>query len=147
MSTRKKVLIGVTAMSVLAVTLAARAPHFRDRAAMRTLVAGYLDLNEVQKSDAEAIFDAARESAQPVMEQLRQGHEAVRNAIKSGAPEQEVENLASQQGVLMGQVAGIYAKAFSRFYALLTPEQKEKAEKLHDQFRDSMRRRFDLSEK
>jgi Spy/CpxP family protein refolding chaperone len=135
MSTRKKVLVVAAIASVLAATVLAQVPHFRHRAGMHALIAGHLDLTDTQKTDAKAIFGAARESARPLVEQLKEGHEAMRDAIKAGSSDQELQALADQQGIMIGQVAGIYAKAFAKFYASLNPEQKEKAEELHDHFK------------
>ena len=109
---------------------------------MHELIAGYLDLTDAQKEQAKSIFQAARQAAQPVVEQLRQGHEAVAAAVKSGASDQQLQQLADRQGTLVGQLAGIHAKAFAKFYAILTPEQKAKADKLHERFKEAFRQRL-----
>jgi Spy/CpxP family protein refolding chaperone len=131
MSTRKKVLIVAAIGSLLAATLLAQVPHFRHRAGTHALIARYLDLTDIQKTDAKATFDAARESARPL-----------RDTIKAGSSDQELQALADQQGIMIGQVAGIYAKAFAKFYASLNPEQKEKAEELHGHFKGFRGHRF-----
>jgi Spy/CpxP family protein refolding chaperone len=138
MSTRKKVLIVVAAVVALGATVVAQAPRFHHRARMHAFIARQLDLTEAQKAEAKEIFKEARESAKPLVAQLREGHKA----IKAGTSELELEQLASEQGTLVGKVAGIYAKAFSKFYASLTPEQKQKADKLHEQFKEFRGLRF-----
>jgi Spy/CpxP family protein refolding chaperone len=90
-----------------------------------------LDLTAAQKETAKGIFDQAKTSAQPIRDQLKQNHEAMAAAIKAGKSEAELTQLATQEGTLMGQLAAIRAKAFSSFYAQLTPEQKTKADQLH----------------
>ena len=142
MSTRKKLIIGAVATLVVAAALLAHAPRFRHRAGMHALIAGYLDLTESQKAEAEAIFKSAHESAEPLVTQLKQGHEALVDAIKTGKSEQELGQLTDQQGALVGKVGGIYATAFARFYATLTPEQREKADELLQQFREFRGHRF-----
>ena len=108
----------------------------------KEFLATSLGLTDAQKEQAKAIFDAARQSAEPFVAQLKQGHEATREAIKSGKSDQELQQLAERQGALMGQVAAVHTKAFAKFYALLTPEQKEKADKMHEQLRGMMQHRF-----
>jgi Spy/CpxP family protein refolding chaperone len=90
-----------------------------------------LNLTDAQKETAKGIFNDAKTSAQPVVDQLKQGHEAMAAAIKAGKSDAELTQLATQQGTLMGQLAAIHAKAFSSFYAQLTPDQKTKADQLH----------------
>ena len=143
MSTRRKLIVGVVAtLVVVAAALVAHPPRLGRRAAMHTLMAGYLDLNESQKAEAEAIFKAAHESAEPLVTQLKQGHEVLVDAIKAGKSEQELGQLTDQQGALVGKVGGIYATGFAKFYATLTPEQKGKAEELHQQLGEFRGHRF-----
>ena len=142
MSTRKKLIIGVVATLVVAATLLAHASRLCHRGGMHTLIAGYLDLTESQKAEAETIFKSAHESAEPFVTQVKQGHEVLVDAIKAGKSEQELGQLTDQQGAVVGKVGKIYATAFARFYTTLTPEQKEKAEDLHQQFREFRGHRF-----
>ena len=143
MSTRKKLFIGMVAtLVVVAATLLASGPRFCNRAGMHTLIGGYLDLTESQKAEAEMMFKSAHESAEPFVTQLKQGHEVLVDAIKAGKSEQELGQLTDQQGALVGKVGQIYATAFARFYTTLTPEQKDKAEELHQQFSEFRGHRF-----
>jgi protein CpxP len=97
---------------------------------MQQFLAIYLDLTEAQQAQAKEIFAAARASAAPVAAQLRSGREEMAAAVKANQPDAELERIANRQGVLLGQLAAIRAKAQAKFYALLTPVQREKAEKL-----------------
>jgi Spy/CpxP family protein refolding chaperone len=90
-----------------------------------------LNLTDAQKETAKGIFNDAKTSAQPIRDQLKQSHEAMAAAIKAGKSEAELTQLATQEGTLVGQLAAIRAKAFSSFYAQLTPDQKAKADQLH----------------
>lgn len=109
---------------------------------LREFMAEYLDLTDAQKTQAAGIFDAARAAAEPLVEQLKAGHESMRDAIKSGKSDSELQRIADQQGILMGQLAGGHAKAMAKFYAILTPQQKAKADKLHDLVKSRIGERF-----
>lgn len=106
---------------------------------MQEFVATYLDLSESQKTEAERIFAAARETAKPVKEQLRQQREAVLNAVKAGDQER-IERLSQSTGAMVGRLMAIHTKAASEFYLTLTAEQKAKAEKLPGQLRGMLGR-------
>jgi Spy/CpxP family protein refolding chaperone len=144
MLTRKKVLSLGAAVLAGAGLLAAQAPRFHhgDPSHRLQMLATALDLTDAQKQQAQVIFDAARQQSQPVAAQLKQGHESMAAAIKAGKPESDLDQIAAQQGALVGQLAGIHAKAFSKFYALLTPDQKTKADKLHQEFAGAFASRF-----
>jgi Spy/CpxP family protein refolding chaperone len=91
-----------------------------------------LNLTEDQKQQAKSIWQAARESSRPVAQQLRQSRMALRDAAKSGRPDAEIDQLSANVGNLAGQMAAVRAKAFGKFYALLTPEQRAKADQMAD---------------
>ena len=105
-------------------------------------VADALGLTDAQKEQAKAIFQGAREESQPLAAQLKQNHKAVADAVKTGKSEAEIQQLAQSQGPLLGQLAGIHAKAMAKFYGILTPEQRDKADKMHDQMMQHFGGRF-----
>jgi Spy/CpxP family protein refolding chaperone len=94
-------------------------------------LASKLDLTDAQKQSAQTIFAQSREAAKPVIEQLKQGHEAMAAAIKAGKSETELTQIATQQGALVGQLSAIHAKAYAQLYAQLSPDQRAKADQLH----------------
>jgi Spy/CpxP family protein refolding chaperone len=108
------------------------------RGKARAFIASYLGLTESQKTRAKEIFEAARVQAQPVAAQLKQGHQALREAVKAGKSDAEIDALARQQGALMGQLSATRAKAFAKLYTLLTPEQKDKADQLREHVRGAL---------
>ena len=112
--------------------LLAQVPGFHRGERMKQLLATQLELTDAQKIQAKTIFETARQQAEPVVQQLKQGHEAVAAAVKANKSDQEIQQLANAQGALAGQLGGIHAKAMAKFYATLTPEQKDKADKLHE---------------
>ncbi len=108
------------------------------------MLAGYLDLTDAQREKAKVLARQAMDTARPVLDQLKQQHEAMRAAVQANKPEAEITQLATTQGALVGQLIGIHAKAMAQFYSLLTPEQQQKADKLHDHFRDMVGHRFGM---
>jgi Spy/CpxP family protein refolding chaperone len=85
-----------------------------------------LNLTDAQKQQARAIFKEARQSSQAVQQQLKQSREALAAAVKAGAPDAEIDRLTSSMSPLLAQSMAIHTKAFAKFYATLTPEQKTK---------------------
>ena len=98
-----------------------------------------LNLTEPQKQQAQTIFQHARQSAEPVRQELKQNREKLRAAAKMGNNETEIQRLAAEQGRLLGKLIAIRAEASAKFYQTLTPEQRVKADQMHDQFRQRMR--------
>jgi Spy/CpxP family protein refolding chaperone len=92
-----------------------------------------LNLTDQQKEQAKTIFKSERESARSAREQLRQERKAVQAAIQAGKPEAEVEQLAKNEGPALGDLAGMRAAAFAKFYGILTPEQQQKLASLHQE--------------
>lgn len=142
----KKQILGVAAAAALAAgalfAQQAQQPPKPRGEHMQQFLAEQLNLTEAQKTQAQTIFDQAKTQAKPVADQLRQGRDQMIQAIKAGKSDAELQQIADQQGQLMAQVSGIRAKAFAKFYTLLTPDQKTKADSLYEQFRGMMGRRF-----
>jgi Spy/CpxP family protein refolding chaperone len=110
------------------------------RGQMRQRFMQALNLTDAQKQQAEAIFQQARETSKPVREQLKSNREAMAQAVKSD-DQKEIRKLAQTEGSLMGQLIANRAEAKAKFYKLLTPEQRTKADQLHQQFRQRMEQR------
>lgn len=105
-------------------------------------IATYLGLTDAQKETFQAVLQDAKTQAEPIVTQLKTGHENMAAAIKAGKPESELTQIATAQGALMGQMAAIHAKAFAKIYAQLTPEQKAKADQLHEHMQGAMQSHF-----
>jgi Spy/CpxP family protein refolding chaperone len=86
-------------------------------------LAGYLNLTEAQKTQAEAIFSAARTAAEPLRGRLESAREALEAAVKAGKTDAEIDALAASIGTISGQLTAIHSKAMVKFRAILTPEQ------------------------
>jgi Spy/CpxP family protein refolding chaperone len=97
-------------------------------------IAQQLNLTDAQKQHAKTIFQQARQTAQPVREQLKQNRQALAEAAKAGNSDPTIQQLAVTQGNLLGQMVAVRTEAFAKFYATLTPEQRTKADQLQQQF-------------
>jgi Spy/CpxP family protein refolding chaperone len=99
-----------------------------------------LNLSDTQKQEAKAIFAKAREDAKPVREELRMNREAMHAAIKANDTA-KIHSLAAKQGTLMAKMTEIRADARAKFYAKLTPEQRTKADQMHEQMKQKWEQR------
>ena len=121
----------------------------QDRAAQRQQfqqkrldrLATVLSLTEAQKEQAQTIFTQSQQSATALNQQLKQNRDAMKAAVKSDNASQ-IQQLAAEQGKLLGQVIAIHSNAMAEFYKILTPEQQTKAEQLHQQFQGRMHHGF-----
>jgi Spy/CpxP family protein refolding chaperone len=101
-------------------------------------VAQALNLTDAQKEQARTIFEQARQSAQPIRQELKQNREKLSAAAKIKNSEGEIQKLATEQGRLLGKLIAIHTEASAKFYQMLTPEQRVKNDQLHQQFREKM---------
>lgn len=93
-------------------------------------IAGYLNLTADQKTQALAIVTDARTQMEALAPQLKDQREAIREAVKNNAGDNTIQLLATRQGDLLARLAAIRIKAMAKFYKMLTPEQKAKADEL-----------------
>jgi Spy/CpxP family protein refolding chaperone len=93
-------------------------------------LAGYLSLSETQKAQAQAIFTAAEAASETARGQLEAARTSLSSAVKINASDAELDRLSAAVGVIQGQLTAIQAKAATKFYALLTAEQKAKYDEL-----------------
>jgi Spy/CpxP family protein refolding chaperone len=100
-----------------------------------------LNLTDAQKAQAKTIFGQARETAKPVREELKANREALRAAVKADR-RSEIAKLSTERGNLMGKMLAVRTEAAAKFYQVLTPEQRAKADQLHQQFRQRTHERF-----
>jgi len=100
---------------------------------MQDFLATALNLTDDQKAQAQQIAADAQAQMKVLAPQMRDVRLAVSNAIKSGADDATLSSLAAQEGDLAGKAAAIRIKAMAKFYALLTPDQRDKADKMRGQ--------------
>ena len=103
----------------------APARHFQRQGGSGAVMAAALSLTDAQKSQMKSIFQEARQSAQPIRQQLRQTRQSLAAAVKAGNSDQ-IQQLAATEGTEMGQLAVIRASAHAKMFKMLTPEQQQK---------------------
>ena len=113
------------------------AAHWNRRALTHQRMMKALNLTDAQKDQAKAIFQQARQSAKPVVDQMKENRQALAAAVKANDRGQ-IAQLSAKQGQLRGQVTTIRAEAMAKFYRDLTPEQRAKA----DQMRQAVKARI-----
>jgi Spy/CpxP family protein refolding chaperone len=89
----------------------------------------HLDLSEEQKDAVQALREANREQLSPVMDELRENSQLLREAT----PETDILGIAERQGDLIAVVIAARAQLRFDFLALLTPEQVETLEQLKEE--------------
>ena len=94
-----------------------------------------LSLSEAQKTEVKGIFAAERPAFEPLLRQLFQGHQEMSNATRGGRfDEAEVRAIASRQAQAVADLIVAKERVKSKVFAVLTPEQRTKAEQMHERF-------------
>ena len=95
------------------------------------MMAAVLDLTDEQRTQVKEIVDAEWAAAKPLVRQLREKHRELREATKGAAfDEAAVRKLAADQAGIFTELIVAKARAKSKIFAVLTPEQQAKAEKI-----------------
>ncbi|MBA3016483.1 MAG: Spy/CpxP family protein refolding chaperone [Proteobacteria bacterium] len=91
-------------------------------------MADALELSESQRQEIEAVVTAEQENHGPLMEKIAEGKRQLMEASRSGEmDEAKIAGLAEEQGRLMGEMMVSRIRIKGQIFALLTPEQQEKA--------------------
>lgn len=85
-----------------------------------------LAFTPTQQEQAKAILDDEESALKPLIDQMKQASAALESAEKSAASDDELDQLGSNVGSIYAQMVSLEAKAASRIYAQLTPQQKQK---------------------
>ena len=101
------------------------ARHFQRQGRFGAVMAAALNLTDAQKSQMKSIFEEARQSSQPVRQQLKQTRQSLQAAIQAGNSDQ-IQQLSATEGTEMGQLTAIRASAHAKMFKMLTPEQQQK---------------------
>ena len=140
-STRNRVITGVLAVGVfltaVAVTHSVRAAEMRRGGMfsghMTRFFTEYLDLSDAQQTQVQQILTKDKPALQPLMQQMHQNRQQMRQLIESGAfDETKARALASQQTQTVTELAVQKAKMESDLYQVLTADQKTKLDKFLD---------------
>ena len=101
-------------------------------------MASYLNLTDAQRTQAQGFWREAHESAKALAPQLKQNRQAMSAAVKANNTA-DIERLAAQRGTLMGKMTAIRTEAFAKVYQTLTPDQRVKADQMHEHMRNRVR--------
>jgi Spy/CpxP family protein refolding chaperone len=93
------------------------------------MLAGYLDLTDAQKAQLKTIVQDAQTAVQAVNTQFQPVGQNLLTAIKANDAA-GIQAAAIAVGQYTAGVTAIHANALAKFYALLTPDQKAKADQL-----------------
>src|SRR5882724_1726022 len=84
-----------------------------------------LRLTPDQQQKARQLFRAESNSMTQAHRQARNAHEALQDSVRTGASDAEVDRLAQAAGAAQGQVEAIHVKTMTKFYAMLSQDQKD----------------------
>jgi protein CpxP len=87
----------------------------------------YLDLTDAQQAQMKDIIAKEKPSIQPLMQQLRQGHQQMSQLEQAATfDEAKVREMAAQQTQTLTELTVQRARVESEMYQVLTPDQKTK---------------------
>lgn len=125
----------------LAVTVFAQVPrmgHGRHGGWMLHRMTKELNLTDAQQAQIKSIMQAERAKTQPLMQQLHQNEQAQNAAVTGNFDEAKAQAFAAGQAQIMTNLIVEKQRTKSQIYAVLTPEQRQKALTLMQQ-RDQRR--------
>jgi Spy/CpxP family protein refolding chaperone len=108
------------------------------RKALRQRFTASLNLTPAQKQQGQAIRQSTKAKVQPLVQQLKQDRQILKDAIQAGDTA-KIQQVSSTIGNLRGQVMADRATGMAQFYASLTPDQKVKAQEFHQQMKQMHR--------
>ena len=135
----KKYLITAVIVAVaagLAATVFAQGPGWgHGRHGGRTLhwMTRQLNLTDAQQAQIKTIMKAEHTKIQPLMQQLRQNRQAQDASLTGSFDEAKAQAFAASQAQIMTNVIVERERTKSQIYAVLTPEQRQKALELRQQ--------------
>ena len=89
--------------------------------------ADYLDLTDAQRAQMKSVLDKERPTLKPLMQQLHQTKQQIRQYEQGAYDEAKVRALASQQAQTMVELTVQKTRIHSELFQLLTPDQQAKA--------------------
>ena len=90
-----------------------------------------LDLNDEQRKQLREVINAARPEADELADAILANRRALRELGKGTAlSESEIQEIADLRGTLVSRMIVLKARVRGQIYALLTPDQRERFEKM-----------------
>lgn len=147
---KKKFFLGATAIILVAAagmagTLLAQGPAqnfhrgFRHHGGwMLQHMTKELNLTTDQQTQIKNIMQAQKSKTQPLMQQMRQNRQAEEANITGNFDENQARTFANKQSQIMSDLIVEQERTKSQIYAVLTPEQRQKAQQLMQQRQQRM---------
>jgi periplasmic protein CpxP/Spy len=88
--------------------------------------AKYLDVTEEQKTQMKAALQSERTTMQPLLQQMHQLDEQLKQYVEGTYDAAKVQDLVSQQAQTLVQLKVAETRVHSELYNMLTPEQQAK---------------------
>jgi Spy/CpxP family protein refolding chaperone len=88
--------------------------------------AAYLNLDAGQQASVKTILSDQQTASNALRTNLDRAHSALSAATKANSADSEIDRLSANLGAVIAQTTAVQAKAYARFYALLSPDQKQK---------------------
>lgn len=89
-----------------------------------------LNLTDAQQTQIKGIMSAEKTKIQPLMQQMRQNQQAQNASINGTFDENQARAFATKQAQVMTDLMVEKQRMRSEVYAVLTPEQRQKAQQL-----------------
>ena len=83
------------------------------------VLSALLNLSDMQRMQLSSVFDATAKTAAPIAIQMEDNKEAIFEAVKSGKGDDQIRNLAAQQGSLTTQMMTLQGQTFLKMWAML----------------------------
>ncbi|MEZ5400080.1 MAG: Spy/CpxP family protein refolding chaperone [Bryobacteraceae bacterium] len=108
---------------------------------MLRFAAHVLDLSDAQQTQIKTIFQDTFTANEGLRSELKKIHEPAADAVKANKGDAEYARIANSASPLVTQLITSHMSAMAKVWQVLTPEQREKAEKIRADFRDRMSQR------
>lgn len=150
MKTTVQMMKALALLSVLAVSAATLAGHHRseegmhDKHPMRHMggermierMTEKLDLTAQQQEQVRAIHDEYGPQMRALHKKLWESRQTLHDAVKNGASDADIEQMATAQGELHSELIVLHAKLQRRIRNVLTEEQRVKAEAMREDMKE-----------
>lgn len=154
---KKFVIVGAVAVLVLGVALAVHA-EAKFRHASRTWggppvagrflqhMADVLDLTDAQQAQIKDMWKAEQPTIMPLVQQLADAHKQMVAVTAAGKFDQaQVQSIANQQAQTIAQLIVEKQRLQSKVYAILTPDQQAKMQRIQQRHMARMQKWLDYS--
>ncbi len=84
-----------------------------------------LKLTAEQQQKARTLFRAESNALMQAHRQARNAKELLQDSVRAGTSDAEIDRLAQAAGAAQGQVEALHVKTMTKFYAMLTQDQKD----------------------